>query len=98
MFYQTRLFYFLCGLTVFLLVYASWRVHVRQVRRQFAMVLAERIRMSRAIHDTLLQGLAGLALQVDDLSHTMETSPLAARERTLKIRRQVEDSIREARH
>ena len=81
-----------------LLVYASWRVHVRQVRRQFALVLAERIRMSRAIHDTLLQGLAGLALQVDDLSHTMETSPQAARERTLQIRRQVEDSIREARH
>ena len=53
--------------------------------------------MSRAIHDTLLQGLAGLALQVDDLSHLMATSPQSARERTLRIRRQVEDSIREAR-
>jgi signal transduction histidine kinase len=96
-FYQTRWFQALCILAISLLVYASWRVHVRQVRRQFALVLAERIRMSRAIHDTLLQGLAGLALQVDDLSHLMETSPHAARERTLRIRRQVEDSIREAR-
>jgi signal transduction histidine kinase len=96
-FYQTRWFQALCVFAISLLVYASWRVHVRQVRRQFALVLAERIRMSRAIHDTLLQGLAGLALQVDDLSHTMETSPRAARERTVRIRRQVEDSIREAR-
>jgi signal transduction histidine kinase/ligand-binding sensor domain-containing protein len=96
-FYQTRWFRALCILAISLLVYASWRVHVRQVRRQFALVLAERIRMSRAIHDTLLQRLAGLALQVDDLSHMVETSPHAARERTLRIRRQVEDSIREAR-
>ena len=97
-FYQRQWFQALCVLAISLLVYASWRVHVRQVRRQFALVLAERIRMSRAIHDTLLQGLAGLALQVDDLSHTMESSPQAARERTVQIRRQVEDSIREARH
>ena len=71
MFYQTLWFYFVCGLRVFLIVYVSWRLHVRQVRRQFALVLAERIRMSRAIHDTLLQGLAALALQVDDLSHIL---------------------------
>jgi signal transduction histidine kinase len=96
-FYQTQWFQALCIFAISLLVYASWRVHVRQVRRQFALVLAERIRMSRAIHDTLLQGLAALALQVDDLTHTVETSPQAARERTLHIRRQVEDSIREAR-
>jgi signal transduction histidine kinase len=61
-------------------------------------VLAERIRMSRAIHDTLLQGLAGLALQVDDLSHSfVGAEPVAARARVLKIRQQVEEYIREAR-
>jgi ligand-binding sensor domain-containing protein/two-component sensor histidine kinase len=97
MFYQTRWFYFLCGLTVFLLVYASWRLHVRQVRRQFALVLAERIRMSRAIHDTLLQGLAALALQVDDLSHNSDLSSPAGKKRILAVRRQVEGYIRQAR-
>ena len=54
--------------------------------------------MSRAIHDTLLQGLAGLALQVDDLSHTMETSPQAARERTCESGGRSRTTIREARH
>lgn len=96
-FYQTIWFYCLCGLSAFLIVYASWRVHVRQVRRQFALVLAERIRMSRAIHDTLLQGLAALALQVDDLSHSPDLSSPAGKKRILAVRRQVEGYIRQAR-
>jgi signal transduction histidine kinase/ligand-binding sensor domain-containing protein len=97
MFYQTVWFYLLCGLTVSLVVLASWRLHVRQVRRQFALVLAERIRMSRAIHDTLLQGLAALALQVDDLSHNPDLSSPAGKKRILAVRRQVEGYIRQAR-
>jgi ligand-binding sensor domain-containing protein/signal transduction histidine kinase len=96
-FYQTRWFYVVCGLSAFGIVYVSWRLHVRQVRRQFALVLAERIRMSRAIHDTLLQGLAALALQVDDLSHNPDLSSPSGRNRILRIRRQVEDYIRQAR-
>jgi ligand-binding sensor domain-containing protein/two-component sensor histidine kinase len=97
MFYQTRWFFALCVLLVVLLVYAAWDMHVRQVRRRFAMVLAERIRMSRAIHDTLLQGLAALALQVDDLSHHLDAQTPESRGRVLKIRRQVEEYIRQAR-
>ena len=97
MFYQTRWFYGVCGFLVFAVVYASWRLHVRQVRRQFALVLAERIRMSRAIHDTLLQGLAALALQVDDLSHHLDAPTPDGKSRVLNIRRQVEEYIRQAR-
>src|SRR6187549_1745189 len=97
-FYQTGWFYGFLALGAFSLVYVTWRLNAQRVRRQFALVLAERIRMSRAIHDTLLQGLAGLALQVDDLSHTFDgTEPALARSRVLKIRKQVEEYIREAR-
>jgi len=98
MFYQTRWFAALMTVMAGLLVAAVWRIRVRSVRRQFALVLAERIRMSRAIHDTLLQGLAGLALQVDDLSHTLEDADRqSARRRVVKMRRMVEEYIREAR-
>jgi signal transduction histidine kinase len=45
----------------------------------------------------LLQGLAGLALQVDDLSHTLDPGSASVHGRLLKIRKQVEDYIREAR-
>jgi len=98
MFYQTRWFVALMLAMAGLVVAAVWRLRVRSVRRQFALVLAERIRMSRAIHDTLLQGLAGLALQVDDLAHTLEDPDRkSARARVVKMRRMVEEYIREAR-
>ena len=52
--------------------------------------------MSRAIHDTLLQGFAGLALQLDDLAHE-ESEPGPSRDRLRGMRRRVEEYIREAR-
>jgi signal transduction histidine kinase/ligand-binding sensor domain-containing protein len=97
MFYQTRWFYVSCGLALLVAVYASWRLHARRVHTQYALVLAERMRMSRAIHDTLLQGLAGLALQLDDLSHAPESTPAATSDRVRRMRRRVEEYIREAR-
>ena len=77
-FYQTGWFYSVLALGTCSLVYAVWRLNARRVRMHFALVLSERIRMSRAIHDTLLQGFAGLALQLDDLAHG-EVAPGAAR-------------------
>jgi signal transduction histidine kinase/streptogramin lyase len=97
MFYQTRWFYGVCVLAFLLAVLASWRLHARKVHTQYALVLAERMRMSRAIHDTLLQGLAGLALQLDDLSYTPEAAPGAMKDRVRRMRRRVEEYIREAR-
>jgi signal transduction histidine kinase len=95
-FYQTRTFYAAIVVAIALLIWAAWAYRVAQVRRQFAMVLAERIRMSRTIHDTLLQGMVGIALQFNDLSKTIEATP-GAREQLGRIRRQVEEYIREAR-
>jgi signal transduction histidine kinase len=96
-FYQTRWFYIACAMALLLAIYASWRLHARRMHTQYALVLAERMRMSRAIHDTLLQGLAGLALQLDDLSHAPEATPTASRDRVRRMRRRVEEYIREAR-
>src|SRR5688572_428931 len=96
-FYQTRWFYAACALALLLAFYASWRLHIRRVHTQYALVLAERMRMSRAIHDTLLQGLAGLALQLDDLSHATEAAPASSGDRVRRMRRRVEEYIREAR-
>jgi signal transduction histidine kinase/ligand-binding sensor domain-containing protein len=95
--YQTRWFYALCALLVAGLVAAAWQLRVQQVRRQFALVLAERIRMSRAIHDTLLQGLAALALQIDDLSHTLDSPSPGLKNRLLHIRKRIEEDVRQAR-
>ena len=95
--YQTKWFYALCVMLTGLVVYGAWQLRVRQVRRHFALVLAERIRMSRAIHDTLLQGLAALALQIDDLSHSIEMPSPALKDRLLRIRKRIEEDVRQAR-
>jgi hypothetical protein len=61
---------------------ALWRLRVQRVRRQFALVLAERIRMSRAIHDTLLQGWRAWRCRWTTLSHTFDgTEPAGAQPR-----------------
>ncbi len=96
-FYQTWWFAVLTGLTLAGATWAAWRLRERQLRRQFALVLGERVRLSRELHDTLLQSLVGVALEFDAVSKALDTSPVTARERVIKIREQVEEYIREAR-
>jgi signal transduction histidine kinase len=96
-FYQTWWFYLVASLAAVAITWASWQVRVRQLRRQFALVLGERVRLSRELHDTLLQSLVGVALEFDAVSKSLEGSPAAARDRVIKIREQVEEYIREAR-
>lgn len=96
-FYQTWWFPVLVVATVAALVWLAWQVRVRQLRRQFALVLGERVRLSRELHDTLLQSLVGVALEFDAVSKSLDSSPQVARQRVIRIREQVEEYIREAR-
>jgi signal transduction histidine kinase len=73
-----------------------WRIRVGQVRRQLAAVHNERARLSREIHDTLLQSLAGVAMQLDVVSNDVHASP-RIRFAMVRMRRQLEDYMRETR-
>ena len=75
----------------------AWQLRLRQLRRQFSLVLGERVRLSRELHDTLLQSLVGVALEFDAISKSLDTSPASAKARVVKIRERVEEYIREAR-
>jgi signal transduction histidine kinase len=94
---QTRWFYAVCALALALAVWGAWLFRVGLVRRQYAMVLSERARMSREIHDTLLQSFVGLAMHLDALADSLEGVSRSAQQTALRMRRQVEASIREAR-
>jgi signal transduction histidine kinase/ligand-binding sensor domain-containing protein len=63
-FYQTRWFYALCVLMFLALLTFIYKVRVRQVaaqvRGRLEARLAERERIARDLHDTLLQGMQGL--------------------------------------
>jgi signal transduction histidine kinase/ligand-binding sensor domain-containing protein len=64
-FYRTWAFVALVVLTLASLAGLLYWMHVRGLRARYSAVLAERNRISRDIHDTLSQNLAGIALQLD---------------------------------
>jgi len=66
-FYQTKWFYSLCALSCVALLGGLYRIRIRQVsaqvRGRLEERLAERERIARELHDTLLQGIQGLVLR-----------------------------------
>ncbi len=72
--YQRRWFFPLLLLLLALAITAGWRVRIRQLRTRFNHVLAERNRIARELHDTLLQGLAGVTMQLQALWTRMPPS------------------------
>jgi signal transduction histidine kinase len=66
-FYRTPVF--IATAAACLLAFAAFLfwLHMHEVRERYAAVLAERNRISRDIHDTLSQNLAGIALQLDSV-------------------------------
>jgi signal transduction histidine kinase/ligand-binding sensor domain-containing protein len=68
--YQTRWFRIACVLGALLVIWTVYRIRVRQVARElsarFDERLAERTRIARDLHDTLMQTIQGSKLVVDD--------------------------------
>jgi signal transduction histidine kinase/ligand-binding sensor domain-containing protein len=64
MWYQTHWFYSLCGAAFLALLWTAYQLRVRQLAAQFNMRLeervAERTRVARDLHDTLLQSFQAL--------------------------------------
>jgi signal transduction histidine kinase len=63
-FYLTPWFLIAAAIGTVVLVVAALRARTRVLEARFAAVLAERTRLAREIHDTLLQGFAGVALSL----------------------------------
>jgi signal transduction histidine kinase len=75
---------------------ARRRARVRALEARFAAVLAERTRLAREIHDTLLQGVTAIALQLRAVLPHLEPSPTSA-EALGRIIAIAEQTSREAR-
>jgi signal transduction histidine kinase/ligand-binding sensor domain-containing protein len=97
MFYQTRAFVAACVLAALGLVALVWRLHLRRVRAEMSILLSERARLAREIHDTLLQGLFGVALRCDAIAAEAEASSPRLYSQLVDLRLGVEQYVREAR-
>lgn len=77
----------------------AWRMHAvtRQKRLEYQAVLHERTRVARELHDTVEQGLAGIALQLEALGGSLQTAPETARQSLDVAQQMVRYSLEETR-
>ena len=95
--YQTNLFLVLVSMCIGTFLLMGWRFRMHRFRRQFRLILGERARLAREIHDTLLQSLAGLELQVDAMAVQLDLSAMPVKRQLDRMRRQIQRDISEAR-
>lgn len=96
-FYQTWAFAGMCLCGIALAVYTAHKWRMRLMRARFQIVLRERTRLTRELHDTLLQGFAGVVFQLEAATRQMETQPDASRARIARALEQADQALREAR-
>ena len=72
--YKRWWFYIIALFTIAGLTAAIFQLRLRAVQRRFALVLNERNRMAREIHDTLAQDFVSVSLQLDIASQMLRTS------------------------
>jgi ligand-binding sensor domain-containing protein/DNA-binding NarL/FixJ family response regulator/signal transduction histidine kinase len=97
-FYQTRWFAAVVAVLMLTGGALAWRARVHQVRGRFSAILVERTRVAREVHDTLLQSLLGVLFRLDEVANVVDVSSESAKEQLVRLRRQVEFYIREARY
>lgn len=67
-FYQTWWFYTLVFLAMDAVVLGVYWMRVGQIRKRFQAVLAERNRMARELHDTIIQGCTGISALLEAMA------------------------------
>lgn len=72
------------------------RAHA-ELKRQYEITLAERVRVAEDLHDTLLQGFAGVNLQLIAAEMAIPNHPDVAAATLVRVQRLTEESLREAR-
>ena len=96
-YYETIWFRLLCIAMLLAGAWAVYQVRLRRIRYRFALVLGERARLAREIHDTLAQGFVGIGSQLDAVSMLIPDERSPARKYLDMARRMARHSLTEAR-
>jgi signal transduction histidine kinase/ligand-binding sensor domain-containing protein len=86
-YYQRIWFFPLIAVLIGAGIWAAYQLRMQRLREHFQLILTERNRIARELHDTLIQGLSGI---------TMEMQALAARIRAPQERATLEEIIQDA--
>jgi signal transduction histidine kinase/ligand-binding sensor domain-containing protein len=96
-FYETAWFRALCVAGGMAIAWAIYQLRLRQIRYRFSLVLEERTRLAREIHDTLAQGFVGISSQLDAVAMTMPNDNSRSRQFLDLARKMARHSLTEAR-
>ena len=96
-YYQTVWFRGLLVLAAAALIWSAYRYRERQVKAGYALVIEERARLAREVHDTLAQGFVGIASQLDVVDMCLPPQTPAARGAVDLARKMARHSLTEAR-
>jgi ligand-binding sensor domain-containing protein len=95
-FHRTMPFYVLCVALLASLICLYWWASMRAVRKKYALVLAERARVSREIHDTLLQSLGAIGIELEVVNSYLGAPELAG-SAIQRLRSQIQKCVTDAR-
>jgi signal transduction histidine kinase/streptogramin lyase len=96
-YYETDWFRVLEAAALLAVALAMYQLRLRQIRSRFSLVLEERARLAREIHDTLAQGFVGISSQLDAVAMCMPEEQSPARKYLDMARRMARHSLTEAR-
>jgi signal transduction histidine kinase/ligand-binding sensor domain-containing protein len=97
-FYQTFWFYLLLAALAASLVLLLLRLRLLRAEREFRVVLAERNRIAREVHDTLAQGYVGVSVQLEVVTELLRLNKIEAAARHLdNVRTFVREGLADAR-
>ena len=95
--YETTWFLVLCAIAALASIGLAHKMRLRHVRNRFRLVLEERVRLAREIHDTLAQGFVGISSQLDAVAMCMPEDASTAARHLNTAREMARHSITEAR-
>jgi len=100
-YYQRNWFRAMCVSVVLLLLWTAYQLRVRQLTWRFNLALdarvAERTRIGRELHDTLLQSFQGVLLKFQSVFKLLPERPVEARDRLERALDRATEAITEAR-
>jgi ligand-binding sensor domain-containing protein/two-component sensor histidine kinase len=94
-YYQRAWFFPLCGACLLLIAWLVWHLRVRSLQQHFDIVLAERGRIARELHDTLIQGFSGITMGMQAISSGLPAG--LGQSRLNELIHDAAQSLREAR-
>jgi ligand-binding sensor domain-containing protein len=96
-FYQTTWFVVSSVGVLALLIWGFHRLRVRRLVSRFRLVAQERARVTRELHDSLLQGFSGVVYQLEAAARLFDSNPELCKERLERAINQADQSLGETR-